>query len=220
MSLWGTPRPSPLTTPLVYRYTVYLRTLTSTVPEYNTLSHSENQAGQPSTRAIDHISLRVRRNELVALVGPSGCGKTTLLLAIGGRIKAKSGRCALAESASSKRPLQCAQLTAALWPELTLQEHLRRAAQLSGLLAVRCDEKDERDARSIVGRLGRAIGVRADELELRVGDATASTRAKLAVLLGIVSSSALLLLDDPCRKMDPIAVHRFWHTVRTLVRGE
>ena len=40
---------------------------------------------------IDNTSLELPRTGLVALLGPSGCGKTTLLNAIGGLDKIKSG---------------------------------------------------------------------------------------------------------------------------------
>jgi NitT/TauT family transport system ATP-binding protein len=42
-------------------------------------------------RAIDGLSLSVRRGEFVSLLGPSGCGKSTLLKAIAGLVRPTAG---------------------------------------------------------------------------------------------------------------------------------
>lgn len=44
-----------------------------------------------SQEALDHVSLKFRNNEFVAILGPSGAGKTTLLNIIGGLDHADSG---------------------------------------------------------------------------------------------------------------------------------
>src|ERR1035441_9072646 len=45
--------------------------------------------------AVDRLSLRVARGQLVALLGPSGCGKTTTLRMIAGLVEPTEGRIVL-----------------------------------------------------------------------------------------------------------------------------
>ncbi len=52
----------------------------------------ERQAGQPSLRAIDDLSLDVAAGEFVSIIGPSGCGKSTLLRLLAGLSDPSSGR--------------------------------------------------------------------------------------------------------------------------------
>ncbi|HPY90502.1 MAG TPA: ATP-binding cassette domain-containing protein, partial [Lentisphaeria bacterium] len=45
-----------------------------------------------ATRAVDNVSLTVRRGEIFSLLGPSGCGKTTLLRMLAGFEAPDTGR--------------------------------------------------------------------------------------------------------------------------------
>lgn len=44
------------------------------------------------TKALDHISFRVKRGEFISLIGPSGCGKSTILSLLSGELKPDSGQ--------------------------------------------------------------------------------------------------------------------------------
>src|SRR5215208_6564398 len=49
-----------------------------------------------ATRAVDALTLEVRRGELVALLGPSGCGKTTTLRMVAGFVAPSEGEILIA----------------------------------------------------------------------------------------------------------------------------
>ena len=48
--------------------------------------------GHTEVRAVDDVSLTIRRGELVLIMGPSGSGKTTLVSILGGLLRPTAGR--------------------------------------------------------------------------------------------------------------------------------
>src|SRR3981081_457711 len=72
--------------------------------------------------ALDGVSLRVERGEMVALVGPNGAGKTTLLNTICGLLHPAAGRCA--------GPRRVAQVPEGrqLFADMSVEDNLRLGA--------------------------------------------------------------------------------------------
>jgi ABC-type Fe3+/spermidine/putrescine transport system ATPase subunit len=91
-----------------------------------------------STRAVDAISLTVRRGEFFSLLGPSGCGKTTTLRLIAGFEQPDSGRIFIESddvtaTPPNKRRVNTVFQHYALFPHLTVEENVGYGLKRSSL---------------------------------------------------------------------------------------
>ena len=59
-----------------------------------------------SAKALDHLSIKVRRGEILVLLGPNGCGKTTLLHLLATILKPTSGTATVMGFDIVKQPLK------------------------------------------------------------------------------------------------------------------
>jgi branched-chain amino acid transport system ATP-binding protein len=167
-------------------------------------------AGYRGVPVVRELNLEVRAGEVVALLGPNGAGKTTTLEAIAGLNRPISGTVELSgENVSgtpahllARRGLALVPEGRALFPGLTVREHLRLAGRRGG--------------RS--GRGGRG-GSQEDELlemlpELRkclgrkAGLLSGGEQQMLAVGRALVRRPRLLLVDEMSLGLAPVIVER------------
>lgn len=88
--------------------------------------------------AVNNLSLRVERGELVSLLGPSGCGKTTTLRMISGLQLPDSGRVLLrgmdmTESPPNKRDVGMLFQSYALFPHMTVAANVGYGLRMRGV---------------------------------------------------------------------------------------
>jgi pyoluteorin transport system ATP-binding protein len=165
-------------------------------------------------RALDGVSLEVRRGELTALVGPDGAGKTTLIRLLAGLMTADSGNLQVLGIDPAVDPqgiqdrISYMPQKFGLYEDLSVQENLDLYADLHGVSA---EERAQRYPQLMeMTDLGRFTGRLAGRL-------SGGMKQKLGLACTLVRSPELLLLDEPTVGVDPLSRRELWDIVHGLV---
>ncbi len=157
-------------------------------------------------KALDGVTLRVRRGEIYGLLGPNGSGKTTLIRAIVGLVAADSGTITVLGHRIPDLDIlaKIGYMTqqAALYPDLSVEENLRFFAAISG-------------ADGNVTEVLKTV-----ELEQRrhsvVATLSGGMRQRCSLACALVHRPDLLLLDEPTVGVDPQLRVQFWEHFREM----
>ena len=161
-------------------------------------------------KAVDGITLRVPRGEVLGFLGPNGAGKSTTMRLITGFLEPDSGRARIAgfdvkeQAIEAKRRLGYLPEGAPLYAEMTPKGFLRFVAELRGLqgdaLALAITKAVERTGLGPV--LDQTIDTLSKGYKRRVGIAQA-----------ILHDPEVLIMDEPTDGLDPNQKHQ----VRELI---
>ena len=164
-------------------------------------------------RALDGISLEVRRGELYCLLGPNGGGKSTLFRVLATLSLPDSGSALVAgHDVISDAPAVRARLgvvfqSPSLDGKLTILENLRCGGALYGLKGTELESRirDAAAALNLTDRLGDLVETLSGGLQ---------RRAEIAKCLLI--RPEVLLLDEPSTGLDPGARLDLWAALENL----
>jgi oligopeptide transport system ATP-binding protein len=186
------------------------RTLSATdrVSKYFPVEH--RLFGRPArfARAVDGVSIRVRRGETLGLVGESGCGKSTL-----GRLLLRlvdptfgrviyGGRDITGLSQRELRPLRRRMQIifqdpySSLNPRMTVREIVGEAISIHRLARTRADE----EAR-IVDLLDR-VGLRADVMNRYPHEFSGGQRQRIGIARALAVEPEFIVCDEPTSSLD------------------
>ena len=155
---------------------------------------------------VDHVTLGVRRGEIVGLLGPNGAGKTTTFYMIVGLIRPDKGSIVFEGRDITREPiyrrarmgLGYLSQEPSVFRKLTVEQNL--AAVLETMPVSRAERRDRTER--LLGELGLARVARQMAYTLSGGE-----RRKLEISRALVRDPAVLMLDEPFSGVDPLAVN-------------
>ena len=163
-------------------------------------------------RAVDDVSISVKRGERRAIIGPNGAGKTTLFNAITGVFPPTSGRITFEGKDVTRMPAQkrarmgmsrTFQITN-LFPTMTVDENMQLALRgtssskfsMLGSTQLTSENQDRVVSALRMSRLEERGSVAVNELSY-------GEQRQLEMAMALVSKPRLLLLDEPAAGLSP-----------------
>jgi ABC-2 type transport system ATP-binding protein len=168
-------------------------------------------------RAVDNLSLEIRRGEIFGFLGPNGAGKTTTISMLCGFLAPDEGRILFeGEQVSAGRAAwrdrlgYCPQ-ELVIWERLTLAEQTEYVGRLYGLASSLIRER----TRALLGALG--LLEKRDSLARTL---SGGMKRRLNLVLALVHDPDLVVLDEPEAGLDPQSRLLMRELIRSLAEKD
>jgi ABC-2 type transport system ATP-binding protein len=163
-------------------------------------------------KAVDDISFRVERGEILGFLGPNGAGKTTTMRILTGYMPATEGRAFVAGFDVFEQPIEAKRRTGylpetpPLYPDMTVREYLDFVARIKGVPPA--------DRKARVGSVMERTWV-ADMADRHCGKLSKGYRQRVGLAQAIIHNPEVLILDEPTAGLDPKQIIE----TRELIKG-
>jgi len=162
--------------------------------------------------AVDDVSFRVERGEILGFLGPNGAGKTTTMRILTGYMPASEGRATVAgydvfaQPVEAKRRTGYLPETPPLYPDMTVREYLDFVARIKDV--------PPGERRTRVETVMKRTHV--DDMATRhCGKLSKGYRQRVGLAQALIHNPDVLILDEPTAGLDPKQIIE----TRGLIRG-
>ena len=152
------------------------------------------------TTAVDDVSFRVERGEVLGFLGPNGAGKTTTMRVLTGYMPPSDGKAIVAGYDVMAQPIEAKRRTGylpetpPLYPEMTVRDYLSFVARIKGV------PRGERKAR--VNTVMERTRV-ADMANRHCSKLSKGYRQRVGLAQALMHNPDVLILDEPTAGLDP-----------------
>lgn len=155
-------------------------------------------------RAVNSLSLEIKKGEFFVIIGPSGCGKTTTLKMINRLINLSDGTIYINEKKISEYNIYELRWgigyvlqQIALFPHMTIEENIAIVPELKNW--------DKRKIKERITTLLESVGLEPDKYRHRKpSELSGGEQQRIGVIRALAADPAILLMDEPFSALDPI----------------
>ncbi len=162
--------------------------------------------------AVDDVSFRVERGEILGFLGPNGAGKTTTMRVLTGYMPATQGRTIVAGFDVFEQPIEAKRRTGylpetpPLYPDMTVREYLGFVARIKRVAAA----DRTRRVKEVMDRTRVS-----DVADRHCGKLSKGYRQRVGLAQALIHNPDVLILDEPTAGLDPKQIIE----TRELIKG-
>jgi ABC-2 type transport system ATP-binding protein len=163
--------------------------------------------------AVDDVSFRVEKGEILGFLGPNGAGKTTTMRILTGYMPPTEGKAMVAGYDVFTHPLEAKRRTGylpetpPLYPDMTVREYLDFVSRIKAVPSA------ERKTR--VADVMRRAHI-ADVAERHCSKLSKGYRQRVGLAQALIHNPDVLILDEPTAGLDPKQINETRQLIRDL----
>jgi ABC-2 type transport system ATP-binding protein len=162
-----------------------------------------------SVKAVDELSLSIKKGEIFGLLGPNGAGKTTTILMLLGLVEPSGGSLKVCGLNPTTQPIAVKQKVAYMpdslgfYEDLTAKENLRYIARLSG--------KSDHEVEKALEWVGLS-----EVKDKKTQTFSRGMKQRLGLADVLLRDPEVIIMDEPTLGIDPEGVRDFLNRIRSL----
>jgi ABC-2 type transport system ATP-binding protein len=167
--------------------------------------------------AVDDVSFKIERGEVVGFLGPNGAGKTTTMRMLTGFLPPSDGTARILGHDIFEDPLEARRAvgylpeTPPLYPEMTVHSYVDYVARIKDV--------PRRERRERVERALERCGL-AEVSRRVIGTLSKGYRQRVGLAQAIVHDPPVLILDEPTVGLDPLQIVEIRRLIADLAGGD
>lgn len=156
---------------------------------------------QYEVRAVDNVSMTIKRREIVGILGSNGSGKSTLIRILSTLLIPDTGHVSIfgydveKDERMVQRLINRVSVEASFFKKLSPMENLIYAARLYNMPTA--------EARTKIVSILTRLGIKADRIGRPLENMSRGMQQKVAIARAFLTAPIVLLLDEPTTGLDP-----------------